>query len=301
MGKKVWGIAPRNICHTVLDEELTRLGLETGGPCEARVERMFTWIDNNMDIDTRVDCDCGGYSDTTHFKRCPFCGDAEVEQDDGTVIPGEAILLTPGVEILSAATLDASVQRIKRLKSDMARNYYHLGVMLAEVYDRGLWKLRVKGGNQVYSDFAQWTRAEAGLGRTQALKMIDVATNFSEKEVKDIGHTRLAVALQVPPEYRDRMVEKAHAGASKRDLEKEVAVVKGRPAPRETNGITVAYAAQARTIPFMCAEGDEPAYCIGDQPWAQELLPNDVVQRYEVAEDEEGRLVLHISRRRLDS
>jgi hypothetical protein len=325
VGKKIWNIAPRHLNHEVLNEELTRLGLDCSGSQDIRVERIATWIDQNCDPDALVDCDCGGYSDTTHFKRCPFCGDAEVELDDGTMSDGTKYQVhkwddTPGqysiafdeplkhevaIEVLSESSLDETVEAIKKLKNEMARNYHRLGVMLKEVHDRGLWRLRQKDGKPKYADYGQWTRSEAGLGRTQAMKCVEVASNFTEKEVKEIGHTRLAVALQVPPEYRDRLIDKARQGASKRDLEREVAVVKGRPEPVEVtpkaNAITLAMVATSRTIELVCDGSSEPAFCIADAPYGEELMSNDVIQTYRILEGfSDGRLILQIERKRLD-
>jgi len=324
MGKKVWGISPRDLRHDVLNEELTRLGLLSTGSQDTRVERMATWIDQNCDPDELVDCDCGGYSDTTHFLRCPFCGDAEVELDDGRTIEGTQLAFElerlptnfdgmktfetgfAQVEVLTEASLDDTVEAIRKLKNEMAKNYHRLGVMLRDVHVRGLWRMRqTKDGKPKYAEFGQWTRAEAGLGRTQAMKCVEVATHFSEKEVKEIGHTRLAVALQVPPEYRDRLVDQARQGASKRDLERAVAVVKGRPEPVDrlppANSITLAMAATDRTIELMADDdsGDR-AFCIGDNPVGEEVLSNDVAIRYRVLEDTDGSLILRITRKRLD-
>lgn len=315
LGKKIWSIPPRRLNHPVLDEELTRLGLDCTGSQDIRVERMATWIDQNCDPDELVDCDCGGTSDTSHFTRCPFCGDEEVELLDGTTVDskqlslrrfdGDAVVEFGVVQVLTEASLDESVKAICTLKDQMAKNYHRLGVMLRNVHDSGLWKMRMsKDGKPKYADYGQWTRAEVGLGRTQATKCIDVATNFSEKEVKEIGHTRLAIALQVPPQYRDRLVAQAREGASKRDLEREVAVVTGR-VDTETkfrgNSITLALTTGTRTIRMIANDGtDEPAVCVGDKPVGSEILGNDVIQEYSIVEDSDGTLVIVINCRRLD-
>lgn len=194
------------------------------------------------------------------------------------------------------------MNQIQTLKSTMSANYHALGQLLRDVEERHLWMLRKKkNGDTKYKNFEAWARTEVKLGRTQVQKCISVAENFTEEEVRRIGHSKLAVALQVPAERRAEVLAAAEEGASKRELEVVAAEITGK----KQDQITVAMLPTDQRIPLYAKPEypDSPpefATCIGDCPWAIETLPNGVMQAYRVIEDDEGNLVLLISRKRRD-
>ncbi|MDE2106023.1 MAG: hypothetical protein KGL39_52860 [Patescibacteria group bacterium] len=312
MAKKICGVNIRKADTAVLSEELEKLGLDSSGSIPIKIERMASfirekfcgsadlkvfnsWLDSNSMTPVVCDPGCGGISHADLFDRCPFCGDEE-EIDMDQVVEAKEI------EVLTSETLDENVARIKVLKESMVDGYYELGQALAENETKGLWKLRTNGGGAPkYRTFADWSRAETGLGRTQVWKCISVAKNFTAEQVREIGHTKLAIALQVPSQNRAELLEKAKAGASKRELEQVAAEIKENDKPEVTvepveRRMTVAVAPASVELELTGFDGD-PAASIESLPAvAFEMLPNGVAQKYTVFENEDGYLMLKVER-----
>ena len=206
-------------------------------------------------------------------------------------------------EVLTQEILDTCVQRINDLKGEMATNYYTLGVLLREVEEKCLWATRKKkDGQGKYKDFSAWARAEVKLGRTQAMKCISVAENFTEEDVRKIGHTKLAIALQVPQAQRPALLEAAENGASKRELEQVAAELVGK-SPSEKITVSMEMAEVVLPMyyePDSLTEKLEPTGRLdpGDKAFAYETLANGVVQSYLVYYNDAGYLELSIKRHR---
>lgn len=203
--------------------------------------------------------------------------------------------------MLTTEDLDTSVQKINALKGEMATNYYTLGVLLRDVEEKSLWALRKKkDGQGKYKDFSAWARHEVKLGRTQAMKCISVAEHFSEDDVRKIGHTKLAIALQVPAAERPKLLEAAENGASKRDLEAAVNEIKGKG---DSEKVTVVLAPNETVLPMYARPENNsdallPAYDFDDQPFAVEILGNGVAQSYHLSRNDHSEIILTIRRHR---
>jgi hypothetical protein len=314
---KINGVNPRLVNSSVMSDELARLGLDPNGSIPTKISRLVSHIytmicgeptqiafdewatDNTNNQDVAI-CEpgCGGISLISKFEFCPFCGDSAVNTAPGDQVK-KKLAVRRNLEILTQDDLDQNVNEINILKTRIAENYYELGVALRNNEEKCLWALRKKpSGEPKYKNFEAWVRSEVKLGRTQAMKCIAVVENFTEEDVKRIGHTKLAIALQVPQQYREALVERAEQGASKRELEKVVAEIKGKP---KTDTITVALVLSDQFIPMMARPTSfdsepEPACCIADEPWCSEELSNGVVQSFRVIENSDGNLVLQIRR-----
>jgi hypothetical protein len=293
-----------------MSAELGKLGLNSKGSIPTKITRLTehirkaicgssgiddfnAWVLKNPADPNVAVCEpgCGGISLLSEFELCPFCGDRGINMPDETKAIVKAEPQT--AEIISLDYLEQNVQTIRNLKLAMSENFYSLGLALKE---KCLWALRKKkSGEPKYKNFEAWARAEVKLGRTQAMKCIHVVENFTEEEVRRIGHTKLAIALQVPPQHRDELVKQAEEGASKRELERAAAELKGKTKPEEE-----------RVIPLMAKprspeEELVPACCLGDEPFAIEHLSNGVVQSYQLTEDADGNLVLLVKKFRKES
>mgnify|MGYP001577191720 CR=1 FL=1 len=311
---KVSGVNPRKVNSAVMAEELARLGLDPEGAIPIKIERLMThikvsicgsntkedfesWVAQNVNHENVAVCEpgCGGISTISDFERCPFCGDSDMN-----VQKTEKLTTIVPPEVISQDSLDQNVQLIHNLKSSMADNYYALGLALRDNYEKCLWALRKKAsGEGKYKNFEAWARNEVKLGRTQTMKCIEVVENFTEEEVRRIGHSKLAIALQVPQTKRAELLEAAEAGASKRELEAAVAEMKGKI----KESVTVALSMAETRLPLMkrpeSAEAElEPAVEIDDEPWGVETLSNGIAQSYRVIRNDEGEIVLLIQRHR---
>ena len=319
---KINGVNPRMVNSSVMSAELARLGLDSSGSIPTKIGRLVAhiytmisggptqaefdmWVSENTGNQDVAICEpgCGGISLISEFEFCPFCGDSAINAAPGDDVK-KKLAVQRSLEVLTQDDLDQNVNEINVLKTRIAENYYELGVALRNNEEKCLWALRKKpSGEPKYKNFEAWVRNEVKMGRTQAMKCISVVEHFTEEDVKRIGHTKLAIALQVPQQYREAIVERAEQGASKRELEQAVAEIKGKP---KSSTITVALALVDQFIPMMARPDSfdaesEPACCIADEPWCSEELSNGVVQSFRVLENSDGNLVLQVRRHRPES
>lgn len=310
------GVNPRLVSSAVMAQALEQIGENPKGAIPIKIRRLTywmreaicgsaskddfeAWVAKNPTHPNVAVCDpgCGGISLIDKFDICPFCGDGAMNTESAA----EKKTSIPTLEVLTTEDLDTSVQKINDLKGEMATNYYTLGVLLRDVEEKCLWALRKKkDGQGKYKDFSAWARHEVKLGRTQAMKCISVAENFSEDDVRKIGHTKLAIALQVPAAERPKLLEAAENGASKRDLEAAVNEIKGNVT---VDKVTVVLAPTETVLPMYRrpASPDEkllPAYNPDDEPFAVETLGNGVIQSYHISRNDNLEMILTIRRHR---
>lgn len=119
--------------------------------------------------------------------------------------------------------LDAAVSEIRRLKSDIALNYWHLGRKIHEVFEKSLWKQRLdeegKGGVYKTSGFDGWVKEETGFTVTSAYEIMEVSKHYTESQVRAFGYAKLGMVLKAPPEAQAKLLaEKVEAGASWREV-----------------------------------------------------------------------------------
>lgn len=312
MAKRVFGVNSRAVDAVVMAESLEALGEDYTGTIPQKIERLaryfytffcgsnnqvdfYEWLDDENNKQKVCICDpgCGGIS-PVYLDRCPYCGDkAEIDMEK---LKEPEIIETEGVEILPENALDDNVAKITGLKINMCDNYYDLGRLLKENDEKELWKLRPGNSGPKYRNFSDWCRAEVNLGRTQVWKCISVYENFDRKQVRKIGHTKLAVALQVPVEAREKLLDKAENGASKRELEATAAELTGKPTAK-SDRLSMAVDLVVKELPLLASNG-EPAQEIEDEPYCEEELSNGVIQKFFVCRDDIGTLVLRIERAR---
>lgn len=221
---------------------------------------------------------------------------------------------TPG---FTGHDLDKAVKRISKLKADTANSLWHLGHEVKLVLDNRLWMLRTdQAGAVKYRTFKQFVVGELGMSYMHVHRLVQVSSAFTEEEMKQIGVSKCHVMLSVPPERRAGLLEQAGTGASRAQLSDAAAqlVKSERPQPPQRNvkPITVAMAqgrvelqlfARPKGVhgkPSSLEQKANPrtAKGINDDPFAIEILPNDVRVLYNVAKNPDGSWVLIIERRR---
>lgn len=120
--------------------------------------------------------------------------------------------------------LNEAVDRVIRMKGDAMVSHWRLGAEIKAIYDKQLWKQRndADNGKPKYKSFNQFVVIELGFLVNNAYWLIDVATHFTEDDVRAYGTTKLGHILSVPKEDRTRLLEAVKAGATVREIREEV-------------------------------------------------------------------------------
>lgn len=242
--------------------------------------------------------------------------------------------LTKGGSVGMAVTakdLDRAVAEVIELKSNAAESYWHLGKKLIEINEKQLWKLRVKeNGKAAYNGFDAFCQHELNMSANHAYKAIQCAQGYeTPDEVRELGHTKAALLLQAAPEDRKKLTAKAKAGATKRQLEKDVkesrakkggplsakqqskagakaAVSKAKTAALRSEKISIANIEGLKTVKLYKKPDslrgvvftDLPrAHKLSDQPIGRYEMTNGVVQYFTILA-KDGELVIRIETRR---
>ncbi len=224
------------------------------------------------------------------------------------------------------ARLDKAVAEVHRVKQEAAASAWELGAKIGAVYDDQLWKLRKdEKGAPKYKGFDPFCAAELTITPRTAYRLMDVAKNFAETDVKAFGTAKLGLLLMAPEEDRPAIKDKIAAGASKKEVAAEVGKARtargvermttpGRKempagekarAPRQEK-ITVASIVKKRTVPLYGKPSSRKADLadlkrakrMGDVPWGRMELENKVVMYFQIREDAGGQLELIVDTRR---
>ncbi len=303
-------------------------------------------------------CDvCGGFSQLSR-PACPYCGTSETQPAATSPVAQPAPksakaakekaatkkkekadkVKKPKVEpekvalakaeasgkILKANTakiLDHE-KRIRGLLADSFNGIWKLGREINIVYQAGAFKFHVDDNGKPLFTFSTWCES-VNISPQYARSLMAVAVNFNEKQIRDVGVTKLNIVLRLPEQARGEILEKA-SGMSRDELEAEVRQVapgagrehvasgneatarpglaasnnaraKARPSRVvAANEVTVAIALARTVIPLFSraksAETEEPmrAKTVASDPHAVHDLQNGVRAYYKVIEDEEG-------------
>lgn len=219
------------------------------------------------------ECDqCGGVS-TFDLPMCPYCGDADTsgapapaaKKDEKTKKPAAvpaAIEKAPAdaasrwhdpkleantiekVDPASEKKLDKAVAHIQELKTNFHECHWKLGQAIRDIHAKELWKFRTKEARVAYADFDAFCRAELGFSRATAYRFMDVAAEFTAKQVSEIGPTKLTHLLGLEEGKKKELIARAEGGASEREIAKEAKEARGAT-PRETGRSSPKLAASA--------------------------------------------------------
>jgi hypothetical protein len=224
------------------------------------------------------------------------------------VVEAEGVVVVDKGELAEAA-LDDTIVRIENLKKQAAKGIWDLGMEIKDILDRGMWRLRLdEAGKPRYRTFSAFCKAELGMAYSHANRLVGVATAFPKELMERIGIAKCSIALHVPKEARDKLLEGAES-KSKAELSAEAAKLKNSELPSAPKGaLTVAMAPgiteivlHARPKQMGAKKNGEhkPAKSLADDPWGVEQLANKVHVYYAITRNKKGEIVLRIERRRV--
>ncbi len=207
-----------------------KLDIPKGSRFPNKVGLLQISIRNAVDPSALVECDvCNAASDIDD-ERCPFCGTGE----DGPAPAPQALVRVdrkglkrkpappPSTEVVEAPApkaapaelvepseqdLNRRVKEIAALKAGTEAAGWLLGRKIKELYDLKVWRARSsEKGGPAYRTFNQFASAELGYSGSQAYRLMDVAEQFTEEQVRRIGTTRLIPLLRLKEEDRAKLV-----------------------------------------------------------------------------------------------
>lgn len=101
------------------------------------------------------------------------------------------------------------LEEVRALQASVGQNLWRMGRCLARLREHESWWM------PRYGSWKAFTLAELNITGGYAYKLIDVAKNFTEKQVRDCGATKLVRILPVPAEHRGQFLREArYASAS---------------------------------------------------------------------------------------
>lgn len=220
--RKSAGIKDGAIRFPIVDAALRRHQLAIGGTEQQRVMRLQAFFREHTPKERLADCTiCEGVSDINE-PHCPYCGDGAGET--AIVAEAKAMVITP------VQQLDASVKRVHELKARTADSLWELGQEIRRLYDGNLWQYRVHDGQQTYKQWALFCEKELGLSNTYSYRLMDIASQFTREQVREIGPTKLSMTLKVTNADRVKMLRAAAGGATVsqlRELARDIGIVEG--------------------------------------------------------------------------
>lgn len=199
---------------------------------------------------------CGGVSRFKDYAACPFCGTGEDQPvaDSPAAAPAPksakaakagnlgkaakagkskkepkpspaerralATVETGKVALANTKLLEQAERRITGLLGDAMASQWKLGFEINKVYTAGLFKYRVVNGKPVHT-FSGWCDS-LGISPQYSRSLMHVAANFTEKQVRDIGVSKLSIVLRLPHDAREQALANAAGGATRSELEAEV-------------------------------------------------------------------------------
>lgn len=227
--RKVEGVNLDRINWERINISLRRNQLAIGGTDQQRLRRLVAFYREHTPKQRLADCStCGGVSDIIET-CCPFCGDTDVgEKTDmlAVVVDQSPIIMTPERQ------LDAAVKRVHEWKARTADSLWELGNEIQQLYDTGLWQKRTNpDGTPKYRQWAMFVEQELSISNTYSYRLMDICSQFTREQVRDIGPTKLSMTLKVTSSDRIKMLRAAADGATVsqlRDLAREIGSVASR-------------------------------------------------------------------------
>jgi len=137
----------------------------------------------------------------------------------------------PASELQTEAQLNEAVKHVQDLKGDAAQSAHALGAAIQDIYQRGLWKLRLETTDKGkvkprWASFEAFCNSELTMSPTNARTLMDVSQNYTADQVRLWGTTKLGLVLSAPPEDRPRLQAKIEGGAATSEVREEVKRVK---------------------------------------------------------------------------
>jgi hypothetical protein len=211
--------------------------------------------------------------------------------------------------------LDADVAEVRSLDRELNTYNWRLAQKLIEIGNSEHWKYRKTAeGKVAYRTFEEFANAELDITREYAQTLMRVGLRFKEKEVVELGVTKLRAVLNAPVQKQEEAFKRLKEGASRREVEKftvkkakekkQSAGAAERAPKGGTSQITVATMLGKQTVAlFKKPDGkrgseDVPAKRLADAPWGMIDLANDVRMWFTVLANKKGELVLKLETKR---
>lgn len=347
----------------VKNEPVELLSLEDGGSYEA-IGAAVTDLTNYVKATTPVaddilQCDlCGGGS-SVEFDSCPYCGDpGEVQASDKSSIGYQQVdeeeeeveevrevqeeddptEITSPLSVLSNSTeetLNEELLRIHSAQETGAHAMWMMSISLRKIYEEDLWKLRNdEEGKPKYKSFTKFLSVEVQLHERTVWRLIEIAKQFKETQLKKYGVTILRGLLAAPKEDREDILEKIDAGelSGSRSIDSEIKKLRkvrgvkvlggaatqkdskvGKAAMKASEvaaekaekkkTITVPFPIGRKTIKlyaYVKEKGDAPkrAKKVLERPWGKLECVNGVTLYLAVVENKDGELDMTVEARR---
>lgn len=230
----------------------------------------------------------------------------KAETGEAIVIDGPAVLTQFG-----EVDLNQSVAKCRGFMADATLECFRLGQELNHISDNNLYLLRLgENSKSVYTNFKVFVRNEFGMSHQQAYNLMAVAANFTEDQVRQIGTTKLNLALKVPEDMREKILAAASEGDTMSSLSEKADELLNRDTPAKKPPVGKALTAiiamglmeapmyKAPTQPGKVGEATSPANALNDEPFAVFTLENGVEATFQVLKNDEGDLVASLAFRR---
>jgi hypothetical protein len=327
----VEGVDIKKVDQKLVMRSAKKFKVPTNGSLASTVKALKAKID---DSDGKVDdCTVCGGSWPAELDACPFCGDterddpgsAEVSEESGHASESSVMGGTESEEPPETSTALAQVERaplaslagnpgvvapqkeedldkaVAVINTAMEKGAHCFSIVLLtlkRIVDTNLWKARTTdGGEPPYTSWTDFANKELDFSRTYAERLLKTANEFGSQPrlIEELGVNKLIVVLAAPKDQREKLLDKAKAGASRaklqaitKELNEGAGKNPGRGKKKEEpkvevskDEITLAVLQNKRqTIPLWSPKADKkgdfttPAKKLDDQPHGWLVLPN---------------------------
>jgi hypothetical protein len=352
----VEGVDIKKVDQKLVMRSAKKFKVPTNGTLASTVKALKAKLD---DSDGQLsDCTVCGGTWPAELDACPFCGDVEREESvtgaersdadsspESSVIGGTASEEPPETSTALAQVeraplaslagnpgvvapqkeedLDKAVAVINTAKEKGAHCFSIVLMTLKRIVDTNLWKARTTdGGDPPYTSWTDFANKELDFSRTYAERLLKTANEFGSqpKLIEELGVNKLIVVLAAPKDQREKLLDKAKAGASRAKLQqitKELNEGTGRigtgrgkkkdPPKVEVSKdeITLAVLQNKRqTIPLWSPKADKkgdfttPAKKLDEQPHGWLVLPNGTRLIFQLLRMLSGQLKLVMTAKR---
>lgn len=282
--QKVSGVDVNAVRPELIKSALDEVGLDSKKLVTDLVADLVSYYRGNYPDSELYECDtCGGLS-VDADDVCPFCGDADIEPNEGavTVVRVDAEQQQdPAVlalrEKFTEKDLDSKIDSIKASMQAFAECSWELGSKIKDLHDVDMYKVRLDDeGKTAYKNFKEFCNAELGMSHTWAYNLMDVVANFDQGVARQVGPEKLKLLLKAPEDNREQLLEDVRNGMTKRELQRkirETARPAATPTPVNDRYITAVFKPCKELAIPMCKSLDdgssEPVRDIADLPLAE--------------------------------
>lgn len=230
----------------------------------------------------------------------------------GEVVSAVLARVTDGQKIYGSE-VRASLERVRGLQRKGMECAWQLGRTLASMYEgKAYTQVTDLNGKPLYNSWRAFVRDEIGIESSYALKLMDVAAVFDEKQIAEVGVTKLQLLVRVPEEMRSKLLEQA-ADTSRSRLSQEVKRLVGSkvretgrngfagragagPRAQRSERLTVIRTPERVVVDLFHRGSNKRAFDVEDAA-GTEHCANGVVVHYQLMRTEQG-LALAIETRR---